>query len=183
LSNPLSIIKIWEGGLASHGGIAGIFIAIWIFTKKYPEFSKLYLLDRLALSSMIGAALIRIGNFFNSEIVGVPSLSKFAIIFKRISPQPLHPAQLYEAIAYLIIFIILLIAYFKSNIFLKQGMALGITMILVFIARFAVEFVKSSQSKLDGILSMGQLLSIPFILFGIYLVIKASKSAVFTKKR
>lgn len=184
LSNPGNIIKIWEGGLASHGGGIAILIALWIYSKKVSKKSYIWILDRIAAPVAIAGVFIRLGNLMNSEIVGkitdVPWGFKF--IFhpgdcRTINCQwediPVrHPSQLYESIAYLIIFFILLYIYWKRNGRLRQGMVFGWFLILLFGARFLIEFTKIAQAdgRDDWFLNTGQLLSIPFVLTGVYLL-------------
>jgi len=169
-SNPIKILKIWEGGLASHGGAIGALIGLYLFKRKRTEYSYLWLLDRLAIPTALVATFIRTGNLFNSEIVGIPTSVPWAIIFERVDMLPRHPAQVYEALSYLLIFIILFTLYKTTNIKQKSGMLFGILLSLVFIARLFIEFVKTKQEAYsnDLWLSTGQLLSIPFILIGLY---------------
>ncbi len=103
LSHPLEILAVWRGGLASHGGILGIALAVWLFARRTGR-DVLWLLDRVAVAAPVAAACIRVGNFFNSEIVGRPSTVPWAVVFARLDPYPRHPAMLYEATAYLVIF-------------------------------------------------------------------------------
>ncbi len=171
-SHPLKILKIWEGGLASHGGAIGALIGLYLF-KRTREYSYLWLLDRLAIPTALLAAFIRTGNLFNSEIIGIKTSVPWAIIFERVDSVARHPAQVYEATSYLFIFIVLLTLYKKSNIKQKSGMLFGILLSFVFIARFLIEFVKSKQEAYNSELwlNTGQLLSIPFILVGLLLII------------
>ena len=175
LSNPIEILKIWEGGLASHGGAIGILIAIWLFQRKYKEFTMLWILDRLVIVVALGGLFIRTGNFFNSEIYGTPTDLPWAVVFALRDNIPRHPAQLYEAIAYFLVFIILFLIY-KKNTF-KEGFLFGLFLVLVFSARFLLEFLKEVQSGFEAnlLLDMGQILSIPFILVGIFFVFKKNK--------
>ncbi len=175
LSNPLEILKIWEGGLASHGGAIGILIAIWIFSQKNKAFRPLWILDRLVIVVALAGLFIRTGNFFNSEICGTPTDVPWAITFALRDNLPRHPAQLYEALAYLSIFIILFWTYKKNNF--KEGFLFGLFLVLVFCARFMLEFFKEIQSgfEADLLINMGQILSIPFIIVGIVFIIRASK--------
>jgi len=103
LEHPIEILYIWNGGLASHGGVVGVLLAVWLFTRKYNE-SYFWLLSRIAIPASLSATAIRIGNFMNSEIVGIPTDVPWAIIFLRIDELPRHPSQLYESIIYLFIF-------------------------------------------------------------------------------
>ncbi|MCV6631538.1 MAG: prolipoprotein diacylglyceryl transferase [Flavobacteriaceae bacterium] len=178
LSDPIRILKVWEGGLASHGAVLGIFLSIFIFTKRHKEFSFLGLLDMLTIPSMIAAAMIRLGNFFNSEIIGTTTEVPWAIIFKRVSISPRHPVQLYEAISYLLVFILFLFLYTKTKLIKKSGALLGLLLSLVFSIRFLLEFVKNKQSEFEGLtVSVGQWLSLPLILFGLVLFIYKMKSS------
>lgn len=179
LARPWEILMIWHGGLASHGGFAGVLISIYLYLKKYRDMSFLELADRLAIPCLLAAALIRVGNFFNSEIVGTPSNVPWAIVFARIDNIPRHPAMLYEAGAYLLIFCALYLAYWKTDIIQFPGRVLGIALSTCFLARFMIEFVKEDQVPFenDMLLNMGQLLSIPFIVAGIYLIYASGKPA------
>lgn len=171
-SNPLEIIKIWKGGLASHGGTLGILISIYIYSRKHDNQPYLWLLDRLAIAAASGAAFIRLGNFFNSEILGTPSDLPWAVVFYRIDELPRHPVQLYESLTYLVIFIILLTLYRKLFHQLREGMLLGSMMILIFGARFFLEFIKTHQAAYEGdfTITVGQWLSIPMVIAGIVLL-------------
>lgn len=175
LSNPFKLIAVWEGGLASHGGGIGILTALYFYQKKFNE-SYLELLDRLTIPTALGGMFIRIANFFNSEIIGVPTLSTWGVIFKRVDMIPRHPAQLYEAFSYGLIFIFLFFLYKKIGERLGNGTLFGLFLLLIFGARFMVEFVKTKQAFYSSgfILSTGQTLSIPFILIGLFFTIKGS---------
>lgn len=172
LARPWEILMIWQGGLASHGGFIGVLIGIYLYLRKYREMSFLELSDRLAIPALLAASLIRIGNFFNSEILGLPSNLPWAIIFIRVDNIPRHPAMLYESLAYAIVFTTLYIAYWKTEIIKITGRILGASLVACFAARFLIEFVKEHQVPFEqGIpLNMGQLLSIPFILIGLVLL-------------
>jgi len=176
LSNPLKILAIWEGGLASHGGGLGVIIAAYFYQKRY-EMSFVWLLDRLAISTALFGFFVRFGNFINSEIIGIPSNVPWAIIFSRIDNLPRHPAQLYEAISYLAIFSILFAAYRFSKIKEYSGALLGGFLVMIFTARFAIEFVKIKQAAYSSefTFSTGQLLSIPFFIVGLILLGRAYK--------
>jgi prolipoprotein diacylglyceryl transferase len=174
------ILKIWEGGLASHGGAIGVLLGLWWFSKYKLKGSFLYLVDRIVIVAALSAFCIRLGNFLNSEIVGIPTEVPWGVVFVRIGDGVAgiarHPAQLYEAICYLFIFIGLYFSYFKTDMFKKPGKAFGVFLISIFTVRFFVEFVKNSQggieSVIDGALSSGQLLSIPFIIVGLYFLFR-----------
>ncbi len=185
LSHPLEIIKIWKGGLASHGGGIGIFIALYLYVRKRPGESCLWLLDRMAIPTALGGAFIRLGNFFNSEIIGLPAAVPWAVVFSRIDMLPRHPAQLYEAIVYTVVFLILCNVYRKHKEAISPGFLLGLFLITVFTARFFIEFVKVRQEAygLGLPLSVGQWLSIPMVIAGIILLIKKGAAGRKTFRR
>lgn len=201
-------------GLASHGATIGIIIALFIYVRKYPEFKVLWLLDRMVIAAAIGAFCVRLGNFFNSEIVGknVEESFIFATRFVResigkgqamsitkektvnaaydalvtkpefseyIKDIPYkHPAQLYEGIAYVFVFFILNYLYWKTDKKNKPGFLFGLFFVLLWGVRFFAEFVKERQNELDEsfTLAIGQMLSIPFILIGLYFMFRPTKS-------
>jgi len=175
LGNPIEILKIWKGGLASHGGGLGVLIAIFLYSRNKPEEPYLWLLDRIAIACGLCGFFIRLGNLFNSEIIGTPTTLPWAFIFERIDNIPRHPVQLYESVTYGLIFVFLLTIYKKQRYKDKQGLITGLFLLLVFTARFLLEFVKARQASYcsDLALSVGQLLSIPFWLAGIALIIRA----------
>lgn len=177
LSRPWEILMIWQGGLASHGGFTGVLIALYLYVRKYRDMSFLELGDRLVIASLPAAGLIRIGNLFNSEILGEPTNLPWAIIFIRVDPIPRHPAMLYEALTYLLVFTVLYVAYWKTEIIKTPGRVLGLAFVIAFTARFLIEFVKEKQVPFEQgmVLNLGQLLSIPFILLGIFLLYRHSK--------
>ncbi|WP_211251907.1 prolipoprotein diacylglyceryl transferase [Desulfobacter vibrioformis] len=172
LGHPVQILKIWEGGLASHGGAAGILAALLIYSYKKKDQGFLWLMDRIALPAAFGGALIRTGNFFNSEIVGRPTAMPWAVVFQRVDPLPRHPSQLYESIACLLIFIILGMTYRKDTARNTEGLISGLFLTLVFSSRIALEFFKVPQAayNTEMILNTGQWLSIPFVLVGMGLI-------------
>lgn len=172
LSHPWEIPMIWQGGLASHGGFAGVMISLYLYLKKHRDMSFIELADRLAIPCLLAAALIRVGNFFNSEILGTPSNLPWAVVFARVDNIPRHPAMLYEAAAYFLVFCALYVAYWKTAIIQFPGRVFGTALTTCFLARFMIEFVKENQVPFESRLplNMGQLLSIPFILLGVYLI-------------
>lgn len=174
LSNPLSILKVWEGGLASHGGYAGITIAVAMFVKKHQEIKFLWLMDCIAAPALFTGGLVRLGNFFNSEIVGKATDVPWAIIFERVDPLPRHPAQLYESLGYFTIALILGYMFRFKQQKLGNGVVFSTAIILSFIFRFLVEFVKDNQSTISSGLpvNMGQILSLVFVAFGVALLLK-----------
>lgn len=172
------ILMVWHGGLASHGGAIGIIIAIIIYSKKVTKKSPLWTLDRLIVTVALAAFFIRMGNLMNSEIYGHVTNLPWGIIFANNGETlPKHPTQLYEAFSYLAIFGLLFWMYWKTRAKERTGLIFGIFLITAFAARFFIEFVKEDQKafEADMMLNMGQWLSIPFVLAGIYLVAKAPK--------
>lgn len=177
LSNPWEIIKIWHGGLASHGAAVGILIAIYYFSKKHKK-PYLWTMDRIVIVVALAGFLIRMGNLMNSEIYGNPTELPWGFIFIRNGEVlPKHPTQIYEALSYLIIFVLLYFIYNKKGDQLKQGLIFGLFLILLFTARFFIEFIKEVQVNFEqGMsLNMGQWLSIPFILIGFFLLYRSLK--------
>lgn len=202
-------------GLASHGAAISIIITMYFFSKKIMKQPLLWVLDRIVIAVASGAVFVRLGNFFNSEIIGhttesslgirflhdtfskrdavqltgienpkqaynaIVSDPKFASLLEQVPAR--HPTQLYEAFCYIFVFLILYFAYWKTNISQKQGYLLGLFLVLLFTVRFFVEFLKESQGGFEnvlGLLSTGQWLSIPFVIIGLILIIKAKKEAV-----
>lgn len=155
-------------GLASHGGVLGVLIALYFYSRK-TKHSMIDTLDLIAVVAGLLFAFIRLGNFMNSEIIGTPTTKPWGVIFERVDNVPRHPAQLYEAISYLIIFAFMMILYKKMRDRLKNGFFFGLATIIFFTARFNIEFVKENQVGFENgmIFNMGQLLSLPFILVGI----------------
>jgi prolipoprotein diacylglyceryl transferase len=178
LSHPFEIVKFWQGGLASHGGLIGIVTSLWLYTRRHPDQPPLWLFDRVAIPTALGGTCIRLGNFFNSEIVGDPSDLPWAVIFRRVDDVPRHPAQLYESVSYLVIFVVLYTVYRKSRPVPRPGLLLGLFFTCMFSARFLVEFVKMRQAAYsqDLPLSVGQMLSLPLILAGVALLVRAARS-------
>ncbi|MCL2502267.1 MAG: prolipoprotein diacylglyceryl transferase [Bacteroidales bacterium] len=177
LANPLEILMVWRGGLASHGGTIGILIGVWFYIKKYgPQygFGYIWLLDRIAIPTALAACFIRLGNLMNSEVYGVETSLPWGFIFAHNGETVAkHPTQIYEALCYLLTFFFLLWLYRKYLPKLKTGVFLGLFLILIFTSRFFIEFVKNPQVafEVNMSLDMGQWLSIPFILFGIGLLV------------
>lgn len=184
-NNLLQILNTREGGLASHGGTIGVLIALGIFYffifKKKTGLSFLQLLDHIVLPTALVAFFIRVGNFFNQEILGTPSNLPWAVQFGSPAdgsvPIPRHPAQLYEGLAYLITFVILTYLWHKTDLKKKSGLFTGLFFVLVFGSRFVIEFVKEHQHSIldQSFLQAGQTLSLPFIFLGIFLMIRAIK--------
>ena len=191
--HPIEILKIWEGGLASHGGAIGIIIAILIYSKKVTHKNPLWAFDRLVIPTALVGALLRMGNLMNHEIYGHPTHLPWGFRFienitawrqgmEPIFSAPSHPTQIYEALCYFIIFLLLMYMYWKKNAGQRQGLIFGVFLVGVFFSRFCIEFLKNNQEEFEEnmILNMGQLLSIPFVIFGIYLIIRSLKHPIDT---
>ncbi|QVL57174.1 MAG: prolipoprotein diacylglyceryl transferase [Simkaniaceae bacterium] len=183
LSYPMDIVKTWEGGLASHGGVIGILIGLTLFfyrsRKDFPFLSFKRIVDLMVVPSLLVATLIRIGNFINQEVLGIPTIVPWAIIFGHpidgSYPAARHPAQLYEALFYFLSFVVFWRLF--SKLLNPVGRLSGLFFITTFSFRFFIEFVKEEQSHLLGekFLTMGQWLSIPMVLFGAFLMIRFRK--------
>ncbi|MBD3639204.1 MAG: prolipoprotein diacylglyceryl transferase [Crocinitomicaceae bacterium] len=220
-ANPGEILMIWKGGLASHGGAIGIIITSYLLSRNVMKRSVLWILDRLVVATALAGFLIRMGNLFNHEIVGIRTGTDSGFKFLRhdisaseamgktgkssleeaytaIANDPTYadmlanvpnryPAQLYEAICYLVIFGLLFFLYWKTNAGRLKGFLLGVFFVLVFGARFVIEFIKANQTEIftrEGAqfvektpgLNMGQWLSIPLVILGLYLMLRRIKS-------
>lgn len=173
------IPQVWRGGLASHGAAIGIIFAIYLYSKYITKKPVLWALDRVVVTVALAGVFIRLGNFFNSEIIGTPTDSAFlGVIFTRIDDVPRHAAQLYEATAYLAIFIFMYYSAFKKQWTNFKGRLFGFFLISIFTARFFLEFFKENQVAFEeGLtLNMGQYLSIPCVLAGLYFFITSYTS-------
>ncbi len=188
--NPLEILlpikKIGDSyqfigfqGLASHGGTIGVLIAIGIYCKKHKT-NFFWVLDRIAIVAPIAAAFIRFGNFMNSEIYGKPTNENWGVVFQRNDLIPRHPTQLYEAFSYLLIFGILMFIYRNRTKEKSNGLIFGVFLVLLFLVRFIIEFFKENQVGFESgmLINMGQILSIPFIIIGLILIITRKKPNV-----
>lgn len=196
LANPSKIFAVWEGGLASHGGTIGIIVAVWIYSRRVTKRSMLWTLDRLAVPTGLAAALIRLGNLMNSEIFGRPTDLPWGFVFPRASEfagyaekgltiPACHPTQVYEAVAYLLVFALCMYLYWGRDAARRYpGLILGYFLLGVFGFRLFVESIKNVQESWEiGLvqhygLNMGQFLSIPFILAGLGLIIYAYRHPV-----
>lgn len=177
LHDPFSIFKVWTGGLASHGGALGILIALWLFSRRYPVLSWSRWLDLVVVPAGIVGFFIRIGNFINQEVLGKITDVPWAVVFGHAAdgslPAPRHPVQLYEALFYLTVFGLLFWLFHKKE--LREGRLAGLFLVLVFSFRFFIEFFKEEQSVLlsgSHLFDMGQLLSLPFLVLGLYLLFR-----------
>jgi len=175
LKNPVEVVQIWHGGLASHGAAAGILIALYIFSRVERR-PYLWILDRIVIVVALSGFFIRMGNLFNSEIFGHPTALPWGFEFVRspVHTQPCHPTQIYEALSYLAIFVWLCRMYFRKSEKPYPGVLFGTFLVSLFTVRFFIEFLKENQVEFENgmLLNMGQLLSIPFIFCGIYLLVR-----------
>lgn len=179
LAHPLEIFQTWKGGLASHGGGVGVILALYFYSrivrKKYPGLTFIRILDIVAIPAALAGMFIRLGNFINQEILGNPTDAPWGVIFGSPAdgsfPTPRHPVVLYEGLAYLFIFIFLFNLWRRFQFKLRPGMISGLFFILLFSARFIIEFWKTEQFGImqDGYLQTGQYLSLPFIALGFLL--------------
>lgn len=181
--NPMEIFKIWEGGLASHGASLGLLVGLCflVYRSRKSEIKVTFfqILDILGIITGVIAFFIRLGNFVNQEIVGIPSNLPWAIIFKDPlggeAVVPRHPVQLYEAFFYLFLALLTYSLWRKGRVKIGEGMMSGILIANLFTFRFFIEFLKEHQGLVvapSNPLQMGQLLSIPFILFGLILILR-----------
>ncbi|MCP2042096.1 prolipoprotein diacylglyceryl transferase [Pontibacter sp. HSC-36F09] len=176
LSNPIEILKIWEGGLASHGATIGILLALWLFSRKH-NFDYMWVLDRIVIVVALGGALIRLGNLMNSEIFGRPTDLPWGFIFVRQSEYshvPRHPTQLYESFSVFLLFVLLYWLWKKYKEALPKGLLFGIFVTALFTFRFLVEFLKEVQVEKEATmaLNIGQQLSIPLIIIGLIILFR-----------
>ncbi len=182
--HPREIFMVWQGGLASHGGAIGILVALYLHSQWVTKRTVLWSLDRILVPTALVGAFIRTGNLMNSEIYGVETALPWGFIFERNAEVVAkHPTQIYEALIYLLSFGILSWLYWKTRAKLKPGLLTGTFLVLIFFSRFLIEFIKEHQESFeaDMFLNMGQLLSLPFVAWGIWLIYKAltSKEVVF----
>lgn len=182
IENPLGLLKIWEGGLSSHGGAFGLMVAAWLLNKKHfskqPKYntSFVWIFDRLVIGVCVTATLIRLGNLMNSEIYGGPTSLPWGFIFVRDGQtEPMHPTQIYEMLYCIVAFIVTWLMYWKGQCYKKRGLIFGVFLEIIFVTRFVLEFIKLDQEAFESNLwlNMGQILSIPFIIWGVYLIVKA----------
>ena len=175
------IFQPWKGGLASHGGTIALFLGMWWFSAHYGkkhDFDYIWLLDHLAIAVALTGSLIRLGNLFNSEIYGPVTSQPWGVIFEiRGETEPRHPTQMYESITYMVLFIILMTLYKFKLDKLHRGFFIGLFLVGCFGMRFIIEYVKEATKYFNlgfATINIGQLLSIPFILLGIFFLIYAA---------
>lgn len=194
LREPWRILYVWEGGLASHGAVISILTALWLFARKYAKdgLTYLWVVDRIVITVALGAVFIRLGNFFNHEIVGAPTDLPWGVLFTRehlgVGEQyvPRHPSQLYEALFYLFSFFVIRWQYRRYREQTPAGFLLGWFLLLIFGFRIFIEFFKKEQVEFEKgmALNMGQILSIPLVLVAAWLLWRGYKQlpAVAPKK-
>jgi prolipoprotein diacylglyceryl transferase len=184
----LEVFKVWEGGLASHGGAIGIVIGMWLYCRKTKE-SWLWLFDRLVVVVPLASMCIRFGNLMNSEIVGKVTDVAWGFKFlnndedltnfmKFQTPIPVrHPTQLYEALFYLVLFVLFYWLWKHKRTAVGPGFMFGLFCVLMFSFRFLMEFMKENQVAFEAALpiNMGQILSLPFIIWGIFMIARSQK--------
>ncbi len=180
--HPWKILATWEGGLASHGGAIGVIVAVILYSIFTTKRSPLWTFDKLVVAIALVGALIRIGNLMNSEIFGYPTTLPWGFMFVRSAEwhalyegQACHPTQLYEAFCYLALFGLLMWMYWRKNAQCRPGLIFGTFLVGIFLPRFFIEFIKNDQADFEAgmLLNMGQLLSIPFVLVGVFFIIRA----------
>lgn len=181
LAKPWEMLYIWQGGLASHGGALGLIIAMYFYDKKVTHKGFIWGFDRLVLGVAVAGACIRLGNLMNSEIYGGVTNMPWGFIFVRNGETlPKHPTQIYEILYCLITFGVIWWMYWKKKAYKHVGLIFGVFLIGIFLSRFLLEFIKEDQEAFENgmALNMGQWLSIPFILWGIYLIFFYSKKHI-----
>lgn len=186
LTHPWELLYIWRGGLASHGGAIGILIAMYFYNKNVSKKGYIWIFDRLVIGVALAGASIRLGNLMNSEIYGTATTLPWGFIFVRDGQtEPMHPTQIYEMIYCLVTFAVTYWLYYKKEAYKKTGFIFGVFLLGIFGTRFLLEFIKLNQEAFESgmILNMGQILSVPFIIWGIWLIMNRNKAvAVKTKK-
>ncbi len=175
LAHPLDILKVYEGGLASHGGAIGILTGMYLYTRKTKE-SWLWVFDKIVVVVPLAGALIRFGNLMNSEIIGKPTDVPWAFIFESVDNVPRHPAQLYEGLFCVVLFVVMYYLWKNKRNNFGPGFMFGFFCVVLFTERFIDEFFKENQELFENsmALNMGQILSIPFVLIGIYMMWNAN---------
>lgn len=179
LTHPIQILNLRAGGMASHGAALGLLVGLWLFSRK-NKLPYIWSLDRVVLPVTIGGAMVRLGNLFNSEIYGVETDLPWGFVFVRAGETVAkHPTQLYEALCYFLLWLLMLWLYYKKNVGTKYpGMMFGLGLIGIFVSRFFIEYIKNPQVEFEEgmTLLMGQWLSIPFIIIGAVVVFYAFKA-------
>ena len=184
MADPMVVFRIWQGGLASHGATIGILLDCWLFARN-NKFDYLWVLDLIVIVVALGGVCIRTGNLMNSEIVGKPTNVPWAFIFPRDAEHliqgvavPRHPTQIYEALFCLFLFVLLYSMWNRTKERTPRGQLFGLFVVLLFTQRFLGEFLKENQVAFENghLLNQGQLLSIPLIIVGIWVLLRAGKN-------
>lgn len=186
LTHPWELLYIWRGGLASHGGAIGILIAMYFYNKNVSKKGFVWIFDRLVIGVALAGAAIRLGNLMNSEIYGTATTLPWGFIFVRDGQtEPMHPTQIYEMIYCLVTFAVTYWLYYKKEAYKKTGLIFGVFLLGIFGTRFLLEFIKLNQEAFESgmILNMGQILSVPFIIWGIWLIMNSNKAVAVKAKK
>ena len=186
LTHPWELLYIWRGGLASHGGAIGILIAMYYYNKNVSKKGYIWIFDRLVIGVALAGASIRLGNLMNSEIYGTATTLPWGFIFVRDGQtEPMHPTQIYEMIYCLVTFAVTYWLYYKKEAYKKTGLIFGVFLLGIFGTRFLLEFIKLNQEAFESgmILNMGQILSVPFIIWGIWLIMNSNKAVAVKAKK
>lgn len=181
LTHPWELFYIWRGGLASHGGAAGILTAMYFYDKNVSKNGVVWILDRLVIGAALTAAAIRFGNLMNSEIYGSATTLPWGFIFVRDGlTEAMHPTQIYEMLYCLVAFGVTWWMYWKKKAYKQTGLILGVFLLITFGTRFMLEFIKLNQEAFEAgmLLNMGQVLSLPFIIWAGWLILKSKKPIV-----
>ncbi len=183
IENPFKLLKIWEGGLSSHGGALGLIFAAWLLSKQHFETGLVWIFDRLVIGVCLTATCIRLGNLMNSEIYGTPTSMPWGFQFNgdvdaQGNPVFSHPTQIYEMLYCLFAYAVCRWMYWKKEAYKYNGLIFGVFLIIIFATRFGLEFIKLDQEAFesDHLLNMGQLLSVPFVVWGVWLIVRALKT-------
>ena len=181
LAHPLKVLALWEGGMASHGGAIGLILALaWAAPRYAPGLPLLTLLDVAAIPAALGGAIIRVANFLNSEIVGMPvPAGHWGVVFDQVDALPRYPVQLFEAAAYLLIAALLWGLHARAAALMRRGLLTGCFLALVFSARLVLEAWKTPQAAYEAghAITVGQWLSLPFIGLGLLLIALSRRRA------
>ncbi len=184
IEHPLELLKIWQGGLSSHGGAFGLIFAAWLLSRKHFHTGIVWIFDKLVIGVCITATCIRLGNLLNSEIYGNPTTMPWGFLFLNDpqvpcdaagNPLPCHPTQIYEMLYCMVAFVVTWLLYWKAKAYERQGLIFGVFLVIIFLTRFGLEFMKLDQEAFEQtmLLNMGQWLSLPFIVWGGYLIYHA----------
>lgn len=182
IEHPFELLKIWQGGLSSHGGAFGLIFAAWLLSKRHFHTGLVWIFDRLVIGVCITATCIRLGNLLNSEIYGNPTTMPWGFVFMRDpavpldaeeNPLPCHPTQIYEILYCMVAFVVTWLLYWKAKAYKRNGLIFGVFLEIIFVTRFFLEFIKLDQETFESsmTLNMGQWLSLPFIIWGVYLIV------------